>query len=85
MDTRESSETIDFRRPFALRAGNGLQPAGRYIAHLEEQTIDGLSFQAWRCSHMTLTRADDSGERQALPITPTELLALRAADAQAAS
>ncbi len=82
MDTRASSETIEFRRPFALHAAKGVQPAGRYTMHLEEQTLDGLSFQAWRCTHMTLTPDRSAGLRQALPTTPTELAALRSADGQ---
>ncbi|WP_198370957.1 hypothetical protein [Roseomonas rosulenta] len=85
MDTRESSEIVEFRHPFILRAGNGPQPAGRYIVHLEEETLDGLSFQAWRCKTMTISREGGGGVRQALPLTPTELAALRAADGQAAS
>jgi hypothetical protein len=82
MDTRESSETIAFRRPFALRAAEGRQPAGRYVIHREEETIDGLSFQAWRCTHMTITR-ERGALRQAWPLSPAELAALRAADAAA--
>ncbi len=85
MDTRASTETVRFRRPFALRSSPGLQPAGRYIVHLEEETLDGLSFQAWMCSYMTMTRDDGAGLRQALPLTPTELNALRTADGQVGS
>jgi hypothetical protein len=85
MDTRDSTEIIEFRRPFALRSGTGLQPAGRYIVHLEEETLEGLTFQAWMCSHMTITRDDGAGLRQALPVTPTELNALRSADRGVAS
>ena len=45
--------------------------------------LDGLSFQAWRCTAMTISR-EAGGLRQALPLTPTELAALRAADSRAA-
>jgi hypothetical protein len=83
MDTRASTETIAFRHPFLLRAADGPQPAGRYVVQLEEETLDGLSFQAWRCTAMTISR-EAGGLRQALPLTPTELAALRAADSRAA-
>lgn len=83
MDTRASTETIAFRHPFMVRGGDGPQPAGRYVVHLEEETIDGLSFQAWRCKAMTISRdGDGPGLRQALPLTPAELAALRAADSR---
>lgn len=84
MDTRASTETIEFRRPFALRSATVTQPAGRYIVHLEERTLDGLSFQAWMCAHMTIMHDNAGGLRQALPITPGELAALRCADGQGA-
>jgi hypothetical protein len=84
MDTRESSETIAFHRPFALRSARGAQPAGRYIVQLEERTLDGLSFQAWMCAHMTIMHDTANGPRQALPITPGELAELRRADGQGA-
>jgi hypothetical protein len=84
MDTRESTETIEFRRPFALRSARGTQPAGRYIVQLEERTIDGLSFPAWMCAHMTIMHDTANGLRQALPITPGELAELRCADGQGA-
>lgn len=85
MDTRDSSETIVFRHPFVLRAGNGVQAAGRYVVHLEEEALDGLSFQAWRCKTMTISRDDGGGVREALPLTTTELAALRAEDGRGAS
>jgi len=86
MDTRDSSETIVFRHPFVLRAGHGAQAAGRYVVHLEEEALDGLSFQAWRCKSMTISRdGGGGGVREALPLTPAELAALRAADGQGAS
>jgi hypothetical protein len=84
METRESTQTIAFRRPFALRSARGAQPAGRYIVQLEERTLDGLSFQAWMCAHMTIMHDTAGGLRQALPITPGELAALRCADGQGA-
>jgi hypothetical protein len=85
MDTRASTETIEFRHPFLLRAGDGPQPAGRYIVHLEEETIDGLSFQAWRCKTMTISRDGEApGLRQALPLTPAELAVLRASGSRVA-
>ena len=80
METRDSTRTIVFRHPFALRSGTGVQPAGRYILNLEEEALDGPSFQAWQCVAMTLTRESASGLRQALPLSPAELAALRDAD-----
>jgi hypothetical protein len=79
MDTRTSSETILVGHAFRLRAADGLLPAGRYVVNREEEVLDGLSFQAWRCTQLTITRADGRGLRQALPLTPAELDTLRAA------
>jgi hypothetical protein len=84
MDARASAETIDIPHPFRLLAADGQQPAGRHVVHREEETLDGLSFEAWRCTSLTISR-DGGGLRQALPITPAELALLRAADGRGVS
>jgi hypothetical protein len=77
---RTLSEVVVFRRPFRLRGWAEPQPAGSYRADTEEELLESLSFPAWRRVTMTLT-AEAGPVRQAIPIDPQELAAIRAADA----
>lgn len=84
VDCRSTTEIVDFRHPFLVRAHRGVMPAGRYAIQLEEEMLEGLSFAAWRRTSMTIARHGLASGRmvQALPILPAELEALRAADAR---
>jgi hypothetical protein len=78
---------VEFRRPFVLRAQAEAMPAGRYVVHLEEEMLEGLSFPAWRRTSMTISRHGLPSGRlvQALPLTRNELSAALDADGQARS
>jgi hypothetical protein len=48
MTTRTFRKQMTFTRPFHLRVLNGVFPAGTYAVDTEEESIDGLSFIAYR-------------------------------------
>ena len=48
MAARTKRSTVHFRAPFELRPLEGMQAAGDYEIDADEETIDGLSFIAWR-------------------------------------
>ena len=48
MTTRTKTHTVTFRRPFALDEIERDLPAGPYLIETEEETLDGVSFLAWR-------------------------------------
>ena len=54
MESRMTSETVEFHRPFRLQSQSGLMPAGRYTVQMEEEMVDGLSFAVWRRSNTTI-------------------------------
>ncbi len=82
MESRTTTELVDFRHPFRISPRSGALPAGRYRVETEEEMLDGLSFPAWRRTSMTIARHGASAGRlvQCLAITPAELAAARAAD-----
>ena len=52
MPLRTSRRTVTFRRPFALRGLEGVQPAGTYEVETDEELLEQLSFPVW---HRTAT------------------------------
>ena len=48
MDNRTTRTLVTFRRPFALSALAGVQPAGSYTIRTEEERLDTLTVEAWR-------------------------------------
>ena len=82
--TRSTETTVTFRRPFALAAIDGVQPAGTYRLVEEQEEIPGLSFVAFRrISTLLHVPANPApGETcQVVPVLPDELAAALAADA----
>ena len=66
---------VTFRQPFGLRDIDGLCPAGTYEIATDEETIDDLTFLAWRrVATMIYLRRD--GTTQVVRIDPRELEAL---------
>ena len=64
--------TVTFRQPFVLGGPDRRYPAGDYAVQTDEETIDNLSFVAWRRVGTTiLVHAD--GATQSVRIEPTEL------------
>lgn len=82
MTTRTSSKTVTFRHPFALEGVDGIVPAGSYVVDTDEETIDSVSFIAWRRTS-TLIRVPVSGATQTYAIDPEDLEASLFADASA--
>lgn len=82
MESRSTTELVEFRSPFLISARPNPLPAGRYRVHIEEEMLDGLSFPAWRRTSMTIAQQGPSSGRllQAYSITPTELAVVLAAD-----
>lgn len=48
MAARTSEMTVTFRHPFMMDAFDKPQPAGTYRLVIEEETIEGVSFLAYR-------------------------------------
>jgi hypothetical protein len=48
MEIRTTRSRITFSQPFALRGSDELLPAGDYILLIEEERLQGLSFDAYR-------------------------------------
>jgi hypothetical protein len=74
---------ITFKRPFRLQGATRPEPAGCYVVEIQEELIEGLSSSAWRRVSTTLTRQAAAGATlQAIPVSPKELAAAQAADAE---
>ena len=48
MTTRTRRETVNFLHPFSMKGVDRLLPAGAYEVITDEETIEGLSFAAFR-------------------------------------
>lgn len=80
MTTRTHSRTVTFTQPFSIDGVRGQNPPGSYLVETEEETIDSLSFVAWRNlgSRIHITRP---GVTQVFSIDPVELEAILMRDA----
>lgn len=87
MESRITTEVVEFRRPFRLSSRSGPLPAGHYRVETEEEMLTGISFPAWRRTSMTIARHGLASGRlvQALVITPAELAAALATDGRTPS
>lgn len=67
MTTRTTTRTVTFKRPFSLDEIEGPLPAGAYSVETEEETLDGVSFVAYRrVSTHILIASPDSRRMQAI-------------------
>lgn len=82
MESRTTTEVVEFLHPFRLSSRSGALPAGQYRVETEEEMLSGISFPVWRRTSMTIMRHGLASGRlvQALAITPTELAAALATD-----
>jgi hypothetical protein len=48
MTMRSRREAVTFRHPFRIRGVERVLPAGTYVVVTDEQSIEGLSFDAFR-------------------------------------
>src|SRR6266404_4388139 len=63
MTTRTRRETVNFLHPFSMKGVDRLLPAGAYEIITDEETIEGLSFAAFRrvaTMIMVLAAAEDN-------------------------
>jgi hypothetical protein len=84
MSTRTIRTSVTFGRPFTLSSIDGAQPAGTYRLETDEEQIDGLSFNAFRRTAMTLFLPADpapGATRHAAQVDPEELAQALAKDA----
>jgi hypothetical protein len=72
MTTRTDRRTVTFTQPFHLDGIDGLQPPGAYLVDTDEETIDELSFIAWR-RIATMIHIRRNGTDQVFRIDPVEL------------
>lgn len=72
MTTRTSRRTVSFSKPFHLNGLDGLQPAGEYLVDTDEETIDELTFIAWR-RVATMIHIRRHGTTQVFRVDPVEL------------
>jgi hypothetical protein len=61
MTTRTTTRVETFKRPFRLEADGDLHPAGSYSIETDEELIEGVSFPAYRRTHMSMQRIDEGG------------------------
>jgi hypothetical protein len=79
MTTRTSRRTVTFTQPFEIEGIGGVQPHGDYQLETDEETIDELSFVAWR-SVETRIVIRRGGTTQVFTIDRAELEAALARD-----
>jgi hypothetical protein len=82
--TRTTRTRITFRRPFSLTGIDRVQPAGTYAIETDEESIQGLSFVAYRRVSTRIALAIDPhqpGISETAVVDPEELAAARVDDA----
>ncbi|MBR0706287.1 MULTISPECIES: hypothetical protein [Bradyrhizobium] len=85
MTIRSRRETVTFRHPFRIRGIERLLPAGAYEVITDEETIEGLTFSAFRrIATMIMVPAEDVRDSmEMLSIGSVDLANAQAADASA--
>ena len=76
MNMRSSRSTVTFFNPFALPGYSDKLPAGEYEVVVEEELLQGLSFEAYRRTATYLTvcgKGDRAGRTEMRPITARDL------------
>lgn len=87
MTIRSRRETVTFRHPFRMRGIDRLFPAGVYEVVTDEETIEGLTFAAYRRIATTITVPAEGagGTMEMLSIGSVDLANAQAADASSAN
>ncbi len=84
MIERTSSKTVTFQHPFRLSGADDLQPAGHYVIESDYETIEGMSFPAFRRVSTVIRlpgRLGSTESARIVDIAPVELAAALAKDA----
>jgi hypothetical protein len=84
MTSRTIRTTVTFQQPFVLAGVDRRYPAGACEVQTDEETIDNLSFVAWRRVATTVL-VHAGGAAQSVRIEPTELDTLPWSDGTASS
>lgn len=73
MNIRSSTTQVTFAHPFTLSGYADMLPAGNYNVLIEEELLQGLSFEAYRrtSTHMMVT--GQAGRVEMRPITEKDL------------
>ena len=61
MTTRTTTRVETFKRPFRLEPDGDLHPAGSYCIETDEELIEGVSFPAYRRTHVSMQRIQEGG------------------------
>ncbi|MBJ7406031.1 MAG: hypothetical protein JHD07_23060 [Bradyrhizobium sp.] len=87
MTTRSRRETVVFRHPFRIRGIERILPAGAYEVVTDEESIDGLTFAAYRriATMITVPAENARGTMERLSIGSVDLANAQAADASIAN
>jgi hypothetical protein len=72
MESRTTSKTATFRRPFTLSGLDGIQLPGSYTILIEEEMLDTLAFVGWRQTGCAIVLRRNGGEEH-VAIDPQEL------------
>jgi hypothetical protein len=70
--TRTDKRTVTFTKSFQIQGIEGLQPPGSYRVDTDEESIDNLSFRAWRRT-ATMIHIHRNGLTQVFRVDPTDL------------
>lgn len=86
MTIRSRRETVTFKRPFRIRGVDRQLPAGSYEIITDEETIDGLSFAAFRrvATMILVPGAASASTQEMISIGSVDLADAQRIDASAA-
>lgn len=76
MTLRTTTSSVTFAHPFVISAYDDELPAGRYEVVVEEELLEGLSFDAYRrtASFLRISgRGGQAGRTEMRPIDPRDL------------
>lgn len=88
MTERTTYSSVTFQHGFALEGVDELQPPGTYLIETTEETIDNLSFLAYRRISTTITlpaAGSPSLRTQVVTVDPEELAVALSRDASASN
>jgi hypothetical protein len=87
MTIRSRRETVTFRHPFRIRGVERMLPAGAYEVVTDEESIEGLTFAAYRrvATMITVPAEGSRGTMEMLSIGSVDLADAQRLDASAAT
>lgn len=83
MNSRTTTSNVTFAYPFVISGYEGALPPGSYEVIVEEELLEGVSFEAYRrtASFLLISgRGGQAGETEMRPIDPRDLEAALARD-----